>query len=52
MEKDGDQIINCSVSKCKYYKNGDKCSLHSIKVVHGENVEQESMCGSFENGDE
>ncbi len=49
-----DQKINCTVTSCKYNKEGDQeCSLKQIIVTPIENCDtkqpDESMCSSYRN---
>ena len=49
-----EQKIKCTVSSCKYNKNGEhKCRLKQILVTPMENREtkkaDESMCSSYKN---
>ncbi len=54
---DKNQKINCTVTSCKYNINGkEACSLNQITVEPIDDCEtcepDESMCGSYEYGDE
>lgn len=57
MDNDNNQKINCTVNSCKFNNcENDECTLHQITVEPIDDCDtctpDESMCGSYEYGDE
>lgn len=50
--KAGNQVIGCSVTSCRYNKDGKVCELNRIEVEPAIDVDsgepaEESLCGSY-----
>jgi hypothetical protein len=49
---EGNQVIGCSVTSCRYNKDGNRCELNRIEVEPALDVDtgepaDESLCGSY-----